>query len=79
MPGHGVWNAAELPHERMYLALAYGMASRPETILDLHRSFMDFDRRLIDSNPPGRRQTRKHRPVVPVFSRGSWRHKRAHW
>lgn len=61
-----LWNAAELPHERMYLALAYGMASRPETILGLHRSFVDFDRRLIDSNPPGRRQTRKHRPVVPV-------------
>jgi integrase len=61
-----LWNAAELPHERMYLALAYGMASRPETILDLHRSFVDFDRRLINSNPPGRRQTRKHRPVVPV-------------
>lgn len=61
-----LWNAAELPHERMYLALAYGLASRPETILDLERRFVDFRRRLIDTNPPGRRQTRKYRPVAPV-------------
>lgn len=61
-----LWRAAELPHERMYLALAYGLASRPETILDLRRSFVDLDRRIIDTNPPGRRQTRKYRPVVPV-------------
>lgn len=61
-----LWRAAELPHERMYLALAFGLASRPETILDLHRGFVDFDRRLIDTNPPGRRQTRKYRPVLPV-------------
>lgn len=61
-----LWHAAELPHERMYLALAYGLASRPETILDLEKGFVDFRRRIIDTNPPGRRQTRKYRPVVPV-------------
>ena len=61
-----LWNAAELPHERMYLALAYGTAGRPETILDLEKGFVDFGRRLLHTNPPGRAQTRKHRPVVPV-------------
>jgi integrase len=61
-----LWNAATQPHERMYLALAYGTLARPETILALRREFVDFDRRLLTMNPPGRRQTKKHRPTVPV-------------
>lgn len=61
-----LWSAAKLPHERMYLALAYGTLARPESILGLERSFVDFDRRLLDQNPPGRRQTKKYRPVVPI-------------
>jgi integrase len=61
-----LWAAATQPHERMYLALAYGTLARPETILALRREFVDFDRRLLAMNPPGRRQTKKHRPTVPV-------------
>ena len=61
-----LWNAAEAPHERMYLALAYCTLARPEAILGIHRSFADLDRRLLAQNPPGRRQTKKHRPVVPI-------------
>lgn len=61
-----LWACARLPHERMYLALAYGTLARPETILGVKRSFVNFDRRLLDLNPPGRRQTKKYRPVVPV-------------
>jgi integrase len=61
-----LWNAAEAPHERMYLALAYCTLARPEAILALHRSFADLDRRLLTQNPPGRRQTKKYRPVVPI-------------
>lgn len=61
-----LWGAAKAPHERMYLALAYGTLARPEAILGLHRSFADFDRRLLTQNPPGRRQTKKYRPVVPI-------------
>lgn len=61
-----LWSCARLPHERMYLALAYGTLARPESILGLERSFVNFDRRLLDQNPPGRRQTKKYRPVVPV-------------
>jgi integrase len=61
-----LWAAARLPHERMYLALAYGTLARPEAILGLDWSFVDMERRMIDQNPPGRRQTKKYRPVVPV-------------
>lgn len=61
-----LWAAATQPHERMYLALAYGTLARPETILALRRELVDFDRRLLNMNPPGRRQTKKYRPTVPV-------------
>lgn len=61
-----LWGAAHEPHERMYLALAYGTLARPEAILDLRKSFMDPSRRILDQNPPGRQQTRKVRPTVPV-------------
>jgi integrase len=63
-----LWNVAEAPHERMYLALAYGTLARPEAILAMHRSFADLDRRLLNQNPPGRRQTKKFRPTVPICS-----------
>lgn len=61
-----LWLASELPHERMMLALLYGTLARPEAALDLRREYVDFDRRLLAQNPPGRKQTRKYRPVVPV-------------
>lgn len=61
-----LWRAATKPHERMFLALAFGTMARPEAILEIRRDMVDFERRLIDLNPPGRRQTRKYRPVVPV-------------
>lgn len=61
-----LWKAATLPHERMMLALLYGTLARPEAALGLHREFVDFDRRLLAQNPPGRKQTKKHRPTVPV-------------
>lgn len=61
-----LWLATELPHERMMLALLYGTLARPESALDLRKEFADFDRRLLTQNPPGRKQTKKHRPVVPV-------------
>ncbi len=61
-----IWKAAEQPHERMFLALAYGSLARPEAILELTREMVDFDRRLLAQNPAGRRQTKKYRPTVPV-------------
>lgn len=61
-----LWLASEMPHERMMLALLYCTLARPEAALGLRREFVDFDRRLLVQNPPGRRQTRKVRPTVPV-------------
>lgn len=61
-----LWLAAEQPHERMMLALLYGTLARPEAALELRREFVDFDRWLLNQNPPGRKQTRKYRPTVPV-------------
>jgi integrase len=61
-----LWLATELPHERMMLALLYGTLARPEAALSLTREQVDFERGLISQNPPGRRQTKKHRPTVPV-------------
>lgn len=61
-----LWLATELDHERMMLAILYGTLARPEAALDLCREYVDFDRRLLTQNPPGRKQTKKYRPVVPV-------------
>lgn len=61
-----LWAAADTDHERAFLALAYATLARPTAILDLRREYVDFGRRLLAQNPPGRRQTRKYRPVVPI-------------
>jgi len=61
-----LWLGTTLPHERMMLAILYGTLARPEAALDLRREFVDTDRWLLTQNPPGRKQTRKFRPVVPV-------------
>ena len=40
--------------------------ARPSAILELEWRQVDFERGLIDLNPPGRTQTKKRRPVVPM-------------
>jgi integrase len=61
-----LWNACEQPHERRFLVLAYATLARPEAILDFERSYVDFDRWLFAQNAPGRKQTKKYRPTIPV-------------
>ena len=61
-----LWDVATLPHERMMLALLYGTLARPEAALGIHAEWYDPTRRLLTTNPPGRKQTRKFRPVVAV-------------
>lgn len=61
-----LWLATERPHERMMLALLFGTLARPEAALALKKEYYDPQRRLLAQNPPGRPQTKKHRPVVPV-------------
>jgi integrase len=54
------------PHARYYVEVALATMARPAAILELQWPQIDWARRMIDFNPPGRRQTRKKRPVVPV-------------
>ena len=61
-----LFEAAEPDHLRMYLLLAYGTAARPEAILELTSFQVDCDARIIQMNPPGRPQTKKRRPAIPM-------------
>lgn len=54
------------PHARIYVLLGLYTMARPSAILDLTWDRIDFARGLIDLNPPGRKQTAKRRPVVPM-------------
>jgi integrase len=58
--------AVVAPHARLYMVLAIATCARPTAILELTWDRVDFDRGLIDLNPPGRTQTAKRRPVVPI-------------
>jgi integrase len=54
------------PHAKLYVLLGLYTMARPSAILDLTWDRIDFTRGLIDLNPPGRKQTAKRRPVVPI-------------
>jgi integrase len=54
------------PHARLYVELGLATMARPTAILELTWDRVDFERGTIDLNPPGRRRTRKRRPVVPL-------------
>jgi len=57
---------AKLPRVYKFIALALGTASRKTALLELRRDQVDLERRMIYLNPPGRRQTKKRRPPVPI-------------
>lgn len=54
------------PHAQLYVAIGIATLARPAAILQMEWDQVNFERGLIDLNPPGRRQTRKRRPVVPM-------------
>jgi integrase len=54
------------PHARLYMLLGVFTIARPQALFDLCWTQVDFIRGTIDLNPPGRRQTAKRRPVVPM-------------
>lgn len=54
------------PHARLYALIGLYTLARPSAILELQWQQVDFMRRQIDLNPPGRAQTAKRRPVVPI-------------
>lgn len=61
-----MFETAETPHVRKFLMYAVCTLSRPEALFDLTIFQCDKEHRLIDLNPPGRKQTKKYRPVVPM-------------
>jgi integrase len=61
-----LWLAIRKPHEHMMLALLFGAMARPEAAIEITREMYDAGRGLLHQNPPGRKQTKKYRPTVPV-------------
>lgn len=57
-------DAIEAPHMLRYTLLAINTLARPASILELRWSQIGDG--LIRLNPPGRRQTKKYRPTIPV-------------
>lgn len=53
-------------HLHRWALLSIWTTARPETVFDLGPWAMDFENRLIRLNPPGRQQTKKYRPIVPM-------------
>lgn len=61
-----LWQTEMPDHVRVFIALAIGTGGRPGAILDLTRDQCDLDAGIINLNPPGRAQTKKRRPRVPM-------------
>lgn len=57
------------PHVRLFIVLAIATGARMQAILDLQWDQIDFKHRTINFNAPGREQTNKRRPVVPLNAR----------
>ena len=63
-----LWSQDMPDHVRVYLAILIGTAARPEAVLELTRFQCDLERGTINLNPPGRVQTKKRRPHLPMVT-----------
>lgn len=61
--------AIDTPHVRLFVILAVTTGARMSALLDLTWGRVDFERGIIDLNPPGRHKTNKRRTVVPMNRR----------
>ena len=61
-----LWDAAEPVHLQRYFMILSCCAARPEAVPELRGRQIDLAHRRLDFNAPGRRQTKKRRPVVPI-------------
>ena len=59
-------NGIETYHFWMFALLSINTLARPDAIRGLTMRQVDFEDRLINLNPPGRKQTKKRRPIVPI-------------
>jgi site-specific recombinase XerD len=64
-----LFNAVDETHVYRFLVLLCATWARPDAILDLDGERCDHERKLITLNPPGRQQTKKYRPVLPMVER----------
>jgi integrase len=53
-------------HARLYVEVALVTMARPSAILELTWCQIDWEHGTLNLNPPGRRQTKKRRPIVPL-------------
>lgn len=60
--------AATEPNLFIFLLLLANTLARPGALFDLRRQQFDADHNLLNLNPKGRKQNKKHRPIVPVTS-----------
>lgn len=60
------FDGVKAPHARLYVELGLATMARPTAILELQWPQVDWEKRMLDLNPPGRRQTKKRRPVVAL-------------
>jgi integrase len=54
------------PHAKLYVELALATMARPTAILELTWPQVDWEHGTLNLNPPGRRQTKKRRPIVAL-------------
>lgn len=59
-------DAANSRHMLAYLVIAMNTLARPAAILDLRSAQFDETHNRVALNPPGRKQNKKHRPVLAV-------------
>jgi integrase len=57
------------PHVRLFIILAVTTGARMSALLELTWDQVDFKHRTINLNQPGREQTNKRRPEVPINGR----------
>lgn len=60
------FKGVKAPHARLYVELALATIARPTAILELTWRQVDWEHGTINLNPPGRRQTKKRRPIVAL-------------
>lgn len=58
--------ARKTEHLFRFCVLSANTLARSDAVRGLSPFQVDFDHQLIQLNPPGRRQTKKHRPIVPI-------------
>lgn len=61
-----LFDAAKSRHALTYLVIASNTLARPGAVFDLRGQQFDEPHQRLDLNPPGRRQNKKFRPILPV-------------